>query len=162
MDCVCSAHKGYNKCMKCQEDGQGWPHPLFIATQVNRVVVPLGAVCAGAPDTAVAHRPWGGGAPRVRWSPDMAWRWHHPGGGSDHPSQVPEITVSRKIGWCTVVTMAVTSLAYAHLWRKMAVAPDKSDGAHGGVPPCLGRSTPSCLVTTPNLLLSAKSLWAPP
>jgi hypothetical protein len=51
VECVAQLPKGVHKCKRCQASGQGRPHPLFIATQANRVVIPLGAVCTRAPDS---------------------------------------------------------------------------------------------------------------
>ena len=48
--------------MRYQEGDQGWPHPLFIATQANRVVIQLGVVFARSPDRAVPGTGQGGGA----------------------------------------------------------------------------------------------------
>jgi hypothetical protein len=62
MECVAQLQKGVHKCKRSQESGQGRPHPLFIATQTNRTVIPLGPVSARAPDTAVPGTRQGGGA----------------------------------------------------------------------------------------------------
>ena len=55
--------KGVHKCMKCQGSGQGQPHSLFIATQANRVVIPLKAVSVRSPDRVVPGTGHGGDLP---------------------------------------------------------------------------------------------------
>jgi hypothetical protein len=60
--------KGVHKCMRCQESGQGRPHPLFIATQENRAIGPLELLFVRSPDRAVPGTGHGGDLPNGRIS----------------------------------------------------------------------------------------------
>ena len=60
--------KGVHKCMRCQEGGHGQPYPLFIATQANRAIIPLGLLYVG-------HRTGGGGTEQGVAVPPRASPW---------------------------------------------------------------------------------------
>jgi hypothetical protein len=66
VDCVAQLPKGVHKCMRCQESGQGWPHPLFIATQANRAISPLELQSARSTDRAVPGTEKGRDLPNSR------------------------------------------------------------------------------------------------
>jgi hypothetical protein len=63
VECVAQLPKGVHKHKRFQENGHGWPQPLFIATQANRAVVPLRAVSARSPDRVVLGMGHGGDLP---------------------------------------------------------------------------------------------------
>ena len=80
--------KGVHKCMKCQESGQGQPHPLFIATQANKAIGPLELLSARSPNMPMPGTEHGSDLLNGQ-IPMASWGTRHGGGGT-----TPEVVVT--------------------------------------------------------------------
>ena len=105
--------KGVSRCGNCQESGQGWPPPLFISPQANRVVTPCSQLLRG-------HRTW-------RW-------WQRPRGDGDQPcfprswvksggGAAPPVAVTKR---CTAFTTAVYTRCIGARAHSAAARPSPS------------------------------------